>query len=549
MRKKIGAIITTWLVTIAWWLRYYSTWSGSPIPSTYGANIDWTRHMIVQTGNIQYFKGFTLLTSYSGRQNDDLASFLYAMINIITGETQLVDALELLNAISLPGMILFPLIFITWWWTYRANSIKKTTGGLVLVVIFALYPSPTTIEKTAEGFFTETYATAILLLMFLLLVIAQQSKRILAVFLGLTFISTNVYHTWVFLSLLVLGVSIAISYSLEQWEFGRAKSTFSLWLLPAFFATFFISGTILNNTFFEFVDNLWRAISGINQGYEIYQVGNSPLTSTQRPSQLQSLNARQIIKLTNYVAGVGIISIFGITRLRALIYRKSGISRHDRVLFAALCSFPIIIAMFFGIGGISTAYTRTQYIGVYFIIFSSALLIQSNRQRIRRATAVLMIICIISAGVGTTMVGTLNPTHTVQQEDAIEWSGNKIPNDEYIFSETKMGTPLMHYQQKGVTLVRASSPGWEDRLRAIYYSDDPEAAREAIIETIELSKFEEAPDVDDYYIIMPEYITEEGVGMMAYSTIPTGRSPTEIFDRSQHLNRIYDSNSSTIYRS
>lgn len=549
MRKRLGAITTTWLVTIAWWLRHYSTWSGSPIPFSYGANMDWTRHTIVQSGRAHDFEAFTLIASYSGRQNDDLASYLYSIINIISGETQLVEALELLNIIFLSGMILFPLIMIAWWWTYLDGSIKKTSGGLFLVVVFSLYPAPTIIEKTSHGYFPETYATAILLFMFLLLAIAQRSKRILAVFLGLTFIATNIYHTWVFLTLIVLGISIFVSYLLEQWTFDKPKSTFSLWILIMFFAVFFLSGTVLNNTFSEFVGTLWSSIAIIDQNLQIYAASGSPLITSQDPMQIRSLNTRQILKLTNYMAGLGIILIFGVTRLREVIYRRSTISRHDRVLFAGLFSFPLIILVFYSIGGVSAAYTRTQYIGVYFIIFAAAILIQSNKQNIRRATAVLMIICILSAGVGTTMVGTLDPLHTDQQAATIEWSGDKIPNNEYVFSETKMGTPLMHYQQKGIALVRATYPGWEDRLRAIYYDDDPEAAREAIRENIELSKFENAPDVDDYYIIIPEYVTEEGVGMMAYNTIPTGRSPTETFDKSQHLNRVYDSNSSTIYRS
>lgn len=104
MNKRSVALGAVWIFLIGWWSRFYKTWVGSPLPSTFGVHIDWTRYQLAKTGTvISDPTAHTSLVNLAGRQASDLSSWFLAIVNIVTGTQGLIEGLTLLNAVSLSG--------------------------------------------------------------------------------------------------------------------------------------------------------------------------------------------------------------------------------------------------------------------------------------------------------------------------------------------------------------------------------------------------------------------------------------------------------------
>lgn len=546
MKKRVFAIFSVWVFTIAWHLRYLRYTTGSPIPPGYGVNIDVSRFFIIQNGYISNFSPYTLLSSYAGGQNYDWGSTLMAVINIVTGEIELVPSLMVLNRLQLQGIILFPVIFAVWYVTsvYRGESRDLNRGHLLLVLCFALFPAANIVLKTSQVWFTETIATAALLYSVVLIPRLRNSHRHRIVFAIFVVFIMNLYHTWAFLYLIIVGMIIFLSavYSEELFYRNVESKLVTLLLIGA---VFFLVGVHVNDRFYELISNLSRAFLYSDS---FYFAVDSPLIQSGVSSVLTDLNVRRILTLVNYVGVFSIVIIFGALKSFQMLIQRKHLPRHERTIFFSLFAFPFVMFMFYSLTNIGGAIGRTQYVGIYFAIFSATLLLQADRKRVRQLTAVLIVIVVMTAVPATLLSGALQPLHTEQEGAAIVTTGQTVPQDKYVFSEASLGPPLQYYEQKGAAMVTVTQPGWENATRDIYFRDDSDVALASIRSTINYQRFAGTPEPRDFYILLSGYYASEGVPYLSFATKPTGTDSRQKFMRNNRTAKVYANGEVTLFR-
>lgn len=547
-------------MTLAWHLRFYHNWIGSPIPGTWGVNIDWTRHHIVQTGYIGDLpRPFTDISSFAGAQNYDFASILYAVVDIVVGKTRLVSALEVLNTTQFVGLVLFPTIFVTWYLSasQRNDGLDWNWFHLFLVLGMVLFPAGTTILKTSQVWFTETIATAILLLSIFLLPRIGNSVRHRLLFILLLTLMINLYHTWVFLYILIIGTVFVFEVMVTPLTHRRSPEL-NLVGLALIGAVFFLVGGYVNNHFYELTDNLIGSFlplvsqpTGGSQAssQQFYSATDSSLIKTDVATVLSNPNLRRVMKLFNYAAAFSIVVIFGVLKAYQVVIRRRKLNTHERTIFYALFAFPIVMTMFYVLSNLAGVVGRTHYVGIYFVLFSAGLLLLEESDIVRKATTILVVILVLTAIPAALSSGILQPYHTKQEETAIIATGRNVPNDEYVFSDASLGPPLEYFEMQGIAILQVTHKSWTQRIRDIYYRKDPTQALRAIRSTIRESRIrEDAPRPDSFYVFMSSGPQQQGVHLLSFVTIPTGVDPRQKFNHNQKTVKIYSSGEVTLFR-
>lgn len=553
MKKRVFAIVSVWTMTLAWHSRFYRTRAGSPIPSTWGVNIDWTRFHVVKTGYIGSISSpFTTISSFAGAQNYDLGSLLMASLNIVTGTTSLVEGLTFLNVASFCGLLLLPVVFL--YWLSDVEDSPPTLWVVWLTLLFTLFPTAVTILKTTEGWYTEPVATVILLMIVAFIPRMKHSPRLFVVVGILTFLIMNLYHTWVFLYLIIVGMiygagtAIPIVASVTS----RDLPTVSLdWRQLMFFILLFIFvGSYINALFSEFTINFFSIFA--NEYDKFYAASGSPLIETRASDVLTDLNLRRIAKLINILSILGLVALYATPRAFTL-FKTSNPSfwndPRDRVLFSSLFAFPLIIVVFYSMGGLAIAVGRTRYIGVYFGIFCAIRLLHSRRATVRRTAALLIAVAISTAVISAALSGLAQPWHTNEEQAAIQMTESVVSDSSYVFSDSSLGPPLEYYEFRGIAIVQVTHKRWEQRMRDIYYRKGPSQAIRAIQATIQASIIrEDAPNTDSFYVFMSRDPQRNGVSMLSFVTKPTGIDPRQKFDRSTETAKIYSTGKVTLFR-
>lgn len=531
---------------IGWHLRFYQTWAGSPVPNTFGVNQDWTRHQIVQTGHIGNFEPWTLVSSYMGAQNYDFASVLMAILNIITDTTHLSEGLTLLNAIQLAGLIFFPLVFLYWYWA--TNGIDLSARVAYLILLVSLFPTHQTIAKAAEGWFTELVATAVMLFILVFLAKAATSRRTLAVLVVVMFLMTNLYQTWIFFFLGLLGAIYLFDVVVGRLVSGAQTETLAvptgLFLIAG--SLFFISGEYLNGSFTRVLRASTQILlTTITES----RIATDPAL-VQPTSSLFELNPRRIFKFLNALAAVGVVGLYAVTRIGAILRKPSTVLNdpYERVVLGGLCFFPFIIFVFFNYRGIGSAISRTRYIGIYFVILAAVLLFRSDNHRLRQSVTILLAVMVATAIPAFVLSGGLEPNHTVEEEQSIEWAGTYISQDSYVFSDAVMGPPLGYYNIRGISIIMVPHENWNNRTLAIYYLSNSTEAIQSVEATIDDSIIlEDAPPLREYYVFLTSEPRSEGVSLLAQQTKPTNVDPRENFNTAHSVSKVYTSGETTLF--
>jgi len=553
MRKRLLFLLSIWTTTIAWYIHFYPTWSGSPIPGGFGVNIDWTRYNIVQTGYIgDGRRPWTQISGYMGSQNYDFGSILMAEVNIIAGTHNLVESLSLLNAIQITGLILIPIVFLYWY--YSTNTADLKSHEIYLVLLVSFFPTITTITKSSTGWYTELFATSILLFIFALLPKSRQSKRLLGCVLILIFLMTNLYRTWIFLFLFIFGTVFTIGLLISNFSDYRTKKglpiTTGTFLLASLI--FFLSGTILKNTLPELIGNVFGFFINTGPTRSLStgtEAARSELVVASSTSELLQLNLRRTFKLINGIAAALIILLYGVTRFRSMLRRENPLrGDHELILFSSLFAFPIIILVFYSYGGVGAAVTRTRYIGIYFVIFALALLFRSEGSGIRKLISVLAVLMVITAILSVAFSGYSAP-HTVEEQHAITYTGSYLNDSSYVFSSGSMGPPLGYYNIRGIAIVRPKHTNWKSRIISIYYQSNPSHAIGAIRSTINDSQIsKDAPPPDEFYFVLTNRPKYQGVPLLTKRTKPTRQDPRDKFNSANRVSKIYASGNSTLFK-
>lgn len=553
MKKRVFAIVSVWTMTLAWHLRFYRTRAGSPIPSTWGVNIDWTRFHVVKTGYIGSISSpFTKISSFAGAQNYDLGSLLMASLNIVTGTTSLVGGLTFLNAVSFCGLFLLPVVFI--YWLSDVEYSPPTMWVVWLTLLFALFPAAVTILKTTEGWYTEPVATVIILMIVAFIPRLKHSHRLFAVVGVLTFLMMNLYHTWVFLFLIIVGMIYGAGTVIPNVASvtSRDLPTGPLnWRQLVIISLLFIFvGSYINTHFSELAINFFSIFA--NEYDKFYSAAGSPLIETSASDVLTNLNLRQVAKLFNILAILGLVALYAAPRIFTALKASNPSfwdDPRDRVLFSSLFAFPLIVAVFYSMGGLAMAVGRTRYIGVYFGIFCAIILLHSRRAAVRRTAALLIAVAVTTAVISAALSGLFQPWHTDEEQAAILMTGSVVSDSSYVFSDASLGPPLEYYEIRGIAILQVTHKRWEQRIRDIYYRQSPTQALRAIQATIQDSRVRgDAPRPDSFYVFMSRNPQRHGVPLLSFVTKPTGVDPRQKFNHNPKTVKIYSTGEVTLFR-
>lgn len=539
MKRRLVAVIILWAFLFAWFLRRLKHLSSSSVPSSWGVNIDYTRFSLVQYGKLtNNTDALTLIPSYAGGQNYDFGSYLLASINIITGTNSFPASLEFLNIILIPGLIILPVTIMSW-----GTDVGKLLGwGKPVLLLLILFPSARIINFTSNGYHPGLLATAVLLfVLYSLRLQVVHWKRVL-LFTIFWFILMNSYHTYVFLGGIIVTAAVLFDILAESPE---SEVPVSSNIIMVMILTFFIVGTFVNQRFYELISN-FSALSG---GVDFYDVTSSQVVEgTGESISTGWTSANILFTIINYAASVLMVIVFSMDVFQRVWYGNlASVTRSERIVFGATLGTGLLPIIFFLYGGLGTAVYRTQYIGIFLVMVIVALQIRRpglKRWIIMSGVLILVVTSLVVIGTG----GWLQSPHTYQEEEMIQFGGEKIPENEYVFGDAKSAPPLMYYSHNGITIVREGRSKWEKQLRAIYFQNQSVAAKNAIQRRISDSLISEsAPSVTSAYIMSRDDVTRKGVPMFSFTTSPAKYAVSDQLYSDRESQKIYHGGNTSIF--
>lgn len=547
MRKRVFAIVIIWILLMAWWSRYYQTYVNSPIPGGWGVNIDWTRHAIAQEGRIiSETDASSVLSSYRGSQSYDWAAITLGITSVIIGGS-LDGTLRTLNAIPVVGFVIFPsLVFLL----YRRfiGDIELLSSSGVLMLSLSLFPSVRIVFKTALGWYPEPYSTALVLLTLLMVPRAQHSWKHYLVFIILTIVTLNTYHTWVFFFLLISVTVMIFEFFFRRTTEHQGRPLLGLLAAVWLSVLFYLTGTTVSGRFDELINTISSVIllRGLN---EFFAAASSELIGASASQALENVGIRRVLSITNYSATFSVVALYGFIRIYRIV-RGDGSPLEDaseRLILFSLLAFPVIVALFYAMGGLGTAVGRTQYIGIYFAMFCVIALLAKEHGTLRTITMGLAVIMVITTVGGVALhKSTYTAPHTQQEAAAIEFTGQEVPNPDPIFSDTRLGMPLLYYQQDAVISIQVTHEGWEERAEAIFYGESNLTTEEALSTSVKMGVFAK-DDSDRVFVLLSERMAESGPSLLSYQ-LPPAPSVIERFEQNAEFNKVYANGDSILMR-
>ena len=545
MRKKVFVILYVWTTTVVWHLHFYRTWAGSPIPSSFGMNIDWTRNHIVQSGNLGDVNSWTQISAWIGSHNYDHSSIFLAIVNIVTGTQHLVEALTAHNIFQIVGVFLLPVIFLYWYSSIEVGEFSWF--GAYLILLLSYFASHTIILKNSSGWFPENFAVANLMLIIVLIPKSVKSSRLKFLQVVLIFFMFNLYHTFVLFFLLIIG-SIFLFDTLYSSKISNQR-VISAGLFFLIISVFFFVGDVLNNRFLELVQRVFTGLFSASTTPASAIEGDLVASST-ATSALQNPNRRQIGKIINHLSSVLVVFVFMISHIsrRYLGQHDSLNSIRERTILLSMSAFPFILVGFYLFyNQIGQTVTRTQYIGIYFVVLAAALLLRHPHNTYRKLTTILVILMVASAVPTAILIGVTAPLHSLEEERAIEYTGTHLEERSYVFSDSVLGMPLGYYNLRGIVIVRTLYDGWEDQLTKIYYQSNPHTALKSIESTIDNARISNSPNPSNFYIFLSSSPKQNGVGLLSETTTPTNVDPRNKFSQTTQVQKIYTTGNITLF--
>lgn len=545
-RKRTYAIIIVWALLIAWWLRYYQTYAGSPIPGGWGVNIDWTRHDIAQNGRIiPETDARSVLSSYRGAQSYDWTAITLGIVSVVMGGS-LEGNLTALNTLPVVGLLIIPNIIFLMHNQFVNNAGLLSTNG-VLLLSLSLFPASQVVFKTSLGWYPEPYSTSLLLLTLIMAPRVHDSWAHYVIFIILMVATLNSYHTWVFFFLLIISTIIILEFFYRQVVTHQVEPLPGLNSAVLLGILFYATGVSLSGRFEELIGTL--AMVTVTGQDEFFAAAGSDLISATASHALENIGIRRFLVLINYISTFGIVILYSITQFSGVIDKDTHFLRnsYNRLILFSLLAFPIIVGMFYALGGISTAINRTQYIGVYFAVFCAIVLLSQQERWHHSITIVLVVTMILTAVGGVALYdSTYTAPHTHGEAAAIEFTGQNVQSDHPVFSDGRMGMPLLYYSHDALVGLDVTNPGWEERAKAIFYGSSNMSTKEAIKSSVELSISNNREE--NIYVLLSTRLVEDGPQLLTFQLRPAPNTINR-FEHNPEFNKIYSNGNSSLSKS
>jgi len=555
-RHTIKTLLIVAMLTLSFHLRYYSSLRGSPILSGFGVNIDWTRHDIVQTHQIGVMESAkTDIASWSGNQAYDIGSILYASLNIVTGTTELVEGLRLLDALPILPFAITPLLALAWYRrTARWEGRQPSDIHHILLIALALCLSANFIIRTARGYHTANLARVVLICFLFAIARAPSDnpktrKRFSIIALIFALTMANMYHTWVFYFAMLLITIIVVDLVVERIDPPQPP-----WNTPPY-GVLFLAGLLfvfvgvwINHRFEELALTAVNTFLFSSTGDMYFSASSSEYVRSTVDDALMNLNLRRIVTIVGYLASGTIIGAFVLGRLH---HGRTGLreglgNKYEKILLTSLPMFVLMIGSMVAYG--MTPIARVESVGIYWVMFIGATILAQRRRSVP-IVKLCMALIVISAVFGAVMNPNITePRHTSQEGEAIQFSGQYLDKTEPVFSDAHLAPPLTYYDHTSVVVVRVTYENWEEYLGSIYFGESAQAADNAIQGTIEDATFGSNPETEDYSIIFSGSPVRKGVNLYTFRSKGVPTTYQDKYRTSPRFSVIYSGGDVTVYQ-
>lgn len=511
----------------------------SPVPSQWDVSLDWGRYYIIQEGHTYIYNVTDYALTYPSDKRygaeDVMPKIFFATLNIITGTTTFPNDLTFHYNFPWQGVLFLPIISL-YFFSYLSKKEKREINyfDLCLLYLFSAFPPVAFLHPLVGNTYGNGIARGLFLFVLtLLLIIFNEPKRDirkvgLLVLLFLYF--PLFYHTWTYY-LAIMVVALVFLMILRKTE--RIMSLllifgFIIFLIAAIFLNKMLLVEITNilNSFPKILANFPSVsyITKVNPQYAAY----SPLGSVY--SYLQLISALLLLSIC-------LIFFFGYLK-----HKKEEVKPYENMLFYFFGGLLLIGVALFVWEGVFGIYSRIfEPLLPISVLLAGHLLVNSKgkvKNLVRFILLLVPCICIISY---LTYQTVLNISLTNEEFKGISFVGENIPKTSYIFSDFRIGTPLMYYNQSAIITPSAeyTSPNITEEIleRVYYHVSNPEKILDSFINS------------RNYYVLTSSYQSETAINDPSLKSFKPASEDFQTRWESQiSFSKIYSSNYINVFR-
>jgi hypothetical protein len=485
MKQKNFALLLTLIVIVCYILLIFPKINYSQVPTKWSVGIDWGRYAIVNEGYIYQDDGKALtwqsdLKKYGSL--DVLPKIYFATINIITGFDTFPNDLKFHYLFPFAGVILLPIILMLFYsFLCKRESKAFNQVDFCLLYLFCIFPTFSSIEPISGNTNGSGLARALFILILILIVIIFDEKKtnpmrvLLLVILFISFF--YYYHTWsYYLALYLCGLLF----------FNRRKKDhrflMSLYVLGIII---FFSYSIYYNS--QLFDEPSRIISNFPQVIKNFpSVSYSAKVDPEYVGYLSLNSAFSYIQLLSLLFILIPCVIYFIRFL--VLYKMDSYKLYEIQLFYYLLTQSIIGLGLFIWNGITGVISRIFESLVYISMLLISSLLVTSDDKLKSILRFIMLSAVFLTIISIIICPKeLNWQLTNEEYVGIEFAGNHIDGDKYIFSDFRLGTPLIYFNQRGIVTLDSTNnlpKTTEDILDFCYYNvSNPEYILDSYIQS------------------------------------------------------------------
>lgn len=538
MKKHQAIILIMLLIITGNFVYLYPKLDYSPVPTKWGVGIDWGRYYILHEGRIYGGKEFAL-TWQSDIKNygsvDVLPKILFATLNLITGTTNFPDDLKLHYTLPWIGVIFLPLVVLFWYDTLCKNEGRKFNYlDCCLLFFFSMFPITSALEPVSGNTNGSGLARSLFLLLLVLFSIIFSKKKKntckLSIFLFLLFSFFYYYHTWSYY--LAIYLTTILVFAVFGQNNKNIRNLTILGIVGFFMSAIYYNYKLLNEPamIIRYLPQILVNFPSVSPITKINPefLGYKPFGSTY--SYMQLINAILLLFIC-------LIFFWRYLNLR----KRRRLNPHEKILFYFLVAQFFVAGALFVWDGILGVYSRIFESLVYVTMLFAAYLLVKTEGKLKIAIRFMLLSATFLCVIGyLTYPPELNWSLTGEEFIGISFAGRYIPKTSYIFSDFRLGTPLIYFGQLGIrTIDGLHDPPrvTEEVLDRVYYNvSHPATILDKIIGTSE------------YYVIISSrqakvYIVDTSLTRFK----PASKDFQEKWTKEKSFSKVYSSKHIDIY--
>ncbi len=455
----------------------------SPVPTQWDAGAGWGRKYIINYGKLPE-KSY-VLTWQSGLINSvnvEMISKLFAaMINIITGITDFPISEKFHYLFSWVGTLVLPFTAL-YFYEYLYKKEGKFNGiDCCILFLFSIFPVAPALFGLSQGVagFNNIAKLLFLLLIILLLMIFDERKknpRRLSLFMFLLFPFFYYHHTWSYYFLLYL-IMIGL------FTFRHKNERYMISIIIFGIVAFLTAAIYYNPRLLREPSILFKLFPQI--------LSNFPSVTLISKVNPEFIGYKVFGTLYGYMQIVYSIIILFIClvffwRYMTIIKREEP-KLYEKILFYYLMAQSLVMGGLFIWNGLMGVISRFLESLTYISLLLTAYLLVKTEGKLKTVIRVILVFAVVISVVSyLSYHAEMNRLMSPEEFTGIKFAGEHIPKNSYIFSDFRLGTALVFFNQSAISTIdsRYWSAGIvEEVLDRCYYNvSNPEIILDEVIQ-------------------------------------------------------------------